>query len=194
MTSLTAGVDEAGRGPLIGSVFAAAVILPPDFELPYLTDSKKLSEKRRDALAIQIREQALAYAVASANVAEIAQLNILHATMLAMQRAVSTLPHLPTQIFIDGNRIPDHLPAPAQAIIGGDAQIPAISAASILAKTARDAEMYALHAQYPHYGFDRHKGYGTQAHLAAIAQYGILPQHRRDFAPIKKWLAASSQR
>lgn len=192
MTSLTAGVDEAGRGPLIGSVFAAAVILPPDFNLPYLTDSKKLSEKRRDALAIQIREQALAYAVASANVAEIAQLNILHATMLAMQRAVSTLPHLPTQIFIDGNRIPDHLPAPAQAIIGGDAQVPAISAASILAKTARDAEMYALHAQYPHYGFDRHKGYGTQAHLAAIAQYGILPQHRRDFAPVKKWLAASS--
>lgn len=193
MTSLTAGVDEAGRGPLIGSVFAAAVILPPDFDLPYLTDSKKLSEKRRDALAIQIREQALAYAVASANVAEIAQLNILHATMLAMQRAVTALPRLPTQIFIDGNRIPDHLPVPAQAIIGGDAQVPAISAASILAKTARDAEMYALHAQYPHYGFDRHKGYGTQAHLAAIAQYGILPQHRRDFAPIKKWLAASSQ-
>lgn len=192
MTSLTAGVDEAGRGPLIGSVFAAAVILPPDFDLPYLTDSKKLSEKRRDALAIQIREQALAYAVASANVAEIAQLNILHATMLAMRRAVTALPRLPTQIFIDGNRIPDHLPAPAQAIIGGDAQIPAISAASILAKTARDAEMYALHAQYPHYGFDRHKGYGTQAHLAAIAQYGILPQHRRDFAPVKKWLAASS--
>lgn len=192
MTSLTAGVDEAGRGPLIGSVFAAAVILPPDFDLPYLTDSKKLSEKRRDALAIQIREQALAYAVASANVAEIAQLNILHATMLAMQRAVAALPRLPTQIFIDGNRIPDHLPAPAQAIIGGDAQVPAISAASILAKTARDAEMYALHAQYPHYGFDRHKGYGTQAHLAAIAQYGILPQHRRDFAPVKKWLSASS--
>ncbi|MDO5686401.1 MAG: ribonuclease HII [Neisseria sp.] len=185
---MIAGVDEAGRGPLVGSVFAAAVILPSDYDLPGLTDSKKLSEKRRDALAAAIKQHAIAYAVASADVAEIATLNILHATMLAMQRAVNALHRLPEEIVIDGNRLPENLPVPARAVIGGDALIPAISAASILAKTARDAEMYALHALHPQYGFDRHKGYGTAQHLAAIEAHGVLPQHRRDFAPIKKWL------
>lgn len=187
---LIAGVDEAGRGPLVGSVFAAAVILPEHYELPGLTDSKKLSEARRDALAVLIREQALAWAVAAADVNEIAALNILHATMLAMRHAIEALPRTPDSVVIDGNRIPTGLNLPARAQIGGDALIPAISAASILAKTARDAEMYALHARHPEYGFDGHKGYGTARHLAALERYGALPEHRRDFAPVRKLLAA----
>lgn len=187
-----AGVDEAGRGPLIGSVFAAAVILPEQYDLPKLNDSKKLTEKRRDILAIAIKEQALAYAIAQANVEEIAQLNILHATMLAMHRAINSLKRLPEKVWIDGNRIPEGLTMPAEAIVGGDGKIAAIAAASILAKTARDAQMYALHQQFPQYGFDQHKGYGTKAHLAAIAQYGILPEHRRDFAPIRQYINQNS--
>ena len=186
---MIAGVDEAGRGPLVGSVFAAAVILPPDFDLPHLNDSKKLTEKRRDILAEQIKEQAIAYAVASANVDEIAKLNILHAAMLAMKRAVLGLNKPPKQVLIDGNRIPPDLPYLAQAVIGGDAIHSSIMAASILAKTARDKEMYDLDAQFPQYGFAKHKGYGTKLHLQAIEKYGILPEHRQDFAPIKKWLA-----
>lgn len=184
----TAGVDEAGRGPLVGSVFAAAVILPSDFHLDGLTDSKKLSEKKRDRFADIIRREAAAWHIASASVAEIAELNILHATMLAMKRAVAGLPVPPEFVVIDGNRIPDGLGIPAKAVVKGDSKIMAISAASVLAKTARDAEMYALAARYPQYGFERHKGYGTAEHLQALAQYGVLPEHRRDFAPIREWL------
>lgn len=188
-TLLCAGVDEAGRGPLAGSVFAAVVILPEHYDLPGLADSKKLSEKKRDALAAQIKAQAVAWSVAEAGVDEIARLNILHAAMLAMRRAVENLAVPPQRILIDGNRIPDGLPAPAEAIVKGDAKIPAISAASILAKTARDAQMYALAARHPQYGFERHKGYGTPEHLAALRRHGALPEHRRGFAPVRKILA-----
>ena len=184
-----AGVDEAGRGPLVGSVFAAAVMLPENYDLPHLNDSKKLSEKKRDVLADLIKKQAIAWCVASASVAEIAQLNILHATMLAMTRAVTGLSVLPEKVWIDGNRIPSSLNIPAQAVVKGDSKIAAISAASILAKTARDAEMYALHERFPAYGFAQHKGYGTAEHLAALKKYGALPEHRQDFAPVKALLA-----
>ena len=181
-----AGVDEAGRGPLVGSVFAAAVILPEQYELPALTDSKKLSEKKRDELAILIRQQAVAFSIASASVAEIAQLNILHATMLAMKRAILGLHIAPDNVLIDGNRIPPDLSINARAIIKGDLTEPCISAASILAKTARDEQMYVLHQEYPEYSFHLHKGYGTAKHLAALGQYGVLKEHRADFAPIRK--------
>ncbi|EMR8543868.1 TPA: ribonuclease HII [Neisseria gonorrhoeae] len=189
MHILTAGVDEAGRGPLVGSVFAAAVILPETFDLPGLTDSKKLSEKKRDALAEMIKEQAVAWHVAASTPEEIASLNILHATMLAMKRAVYGLAARPEKIFIDGNRIPEHLGIPAEAVVKGDSKIIEISAASVLAKTARDAEMYALAQRRPQYGFDKHKGYGTKQHLEALKQYGVLPEHRRDFAPVRNLLA-----
>ena len=193
MTLLIAGIDEAGRGPLVGSVFAAAVILPPDYDLPGLTDSKKLSEKKRDSLAIAIKEQALAWHVAEANVAEIAELNILHATMLAMKRAIEGLPHTPDKVLIDGNRVPPGLLIPAEAVIKGDSSVIQISAASVLAKTARDAQMYALAERFPQYGFDRHKGYGTAEHLAALQQYGVLPEHRAAFAPVAAVLKAVNQ-
>ena len=186
---LNAGVDEAGRGPLVGSVFAAAVILPSAYDLPGLTDSKKLSEKKRDMLAAAIKAQALAWCVASADVAEIAELNILHATMLAMKRAVQGLAVVPQYVRIDGNRVPKDLGVAAEAVVKGDSKIIEISAASVLAKTARDAEMYALAERYPQYGFDKHKGYGTAAHLAALAEYGVLPEHRKDFAPVRALLA-----
>ena len=186
---LEAGVDEAGRGPLVGSVFAAAVILPPDYDLAGLADSKKLSEKKRDALAEAIRRQAVVWCVASADVAEIAELNILHAAMLAMRRAVEGLVVPPQKVWIDGNRVPEGLAVEAEAVVKGDDKIAAISAASILAKTARDAEMYALAERYPQYGFDKHKGYGTAAHLAALKQYGALPEHRAGFAPVRELLA-----
>ncbi|MDO5058666.1 MAG: ribonuclease HII [Neisseria sp.] len=187
---LEAGVDEAGRGPLVGSVFAAAVILPPDYRLDGLTDSKKLSEKKRDRLAVEIKMQALAWCVASADVNEIAELNILHATMLAMERAVAGLAVAPQKIWVDGNRVPKALQDKnAEALVKGDSKIAAVSAASVLAKTARDAEMYALAERYPQYGFEKHKGYGTAAHLAALRQFGALPEHRRDFAPVKQVLA-----
>lgn len=188
-TVLTAGVDEAGRGPLVGSVFAAAVILPPSHNLPGLTDSKKLSEKKRNELAEQIKAQAVAWSVVSADVQEIAELNILHATLLAMTRAVQSLAVPPQKVLIDGNRVPKNLGIAAEAVVKGDSKIIEISAASVLAKTARDAEMYALAARYPQYGFDKHKGYGTAAHLAALAEFGALPEHRRDFAPVKALLA-----
>lgn len=183
-----AGVDEAGRGALVGEVFAAAVVLPEKWDLPKLTDSKKLSEKQRNQLAVAIKEQALAWSVASASVAEIARLNILHATMLAMRRAVEGLHRPPEAVWIDGNRVPDGLQVAAEAVVGGDALMPAISAASILAKTARDAQMYELDALYPQYGFARHKGYGTAAHLAALKNFGVLAEHRREFAPVKSIL------
>lgn len=184
-----AGVDEAGRGCLVGSVFAAAVMLPTDYALHGLTDSKKLSEKKRDALAVEIKQQAIAWSVAAASPAEIAQYNILQATLLAMTRAIAGLAKQPAFVWIDGNRVPKNLTMPAQAIVQGDSKIAAISAASILAKTARDAEMYALHERYPQYGFAQHKGYGTAAHLAALQQFGALPEHRADFAPVKAVLA-----
>ena len=184
-----AGVDEAGRGPLVGSVFAAAVVLPDEYDLPGLTDSKKLSERRRDELAVLIKQQALAWCVAAASVEEIDRLNILHATMLAMRRAVHGLERLPEKVWIDGNRVPPDLGCEAEAVIKGDSKIIQISAASVLAKTARDAEMYALAERYPQYGFERHKGYGTAEHLAALQRHGALPEHRRSFAPVREILA-----
>ena len=184
-----AGVDEAGRGPLVGSVFAAAVVLPEEYDLPGLTDSKKLSERRRDELAVLIKQQALAWCVAAASVEEIDRLNILHATTLAMRRAVHGLERLPEKVWIDGNRVPPDLGCEAEAVIKGDSKIIQISAASVLAKTARDAEMYALAERYPQYGFERHKGYGTAEHLAALQCHGALPEHRRSFAPVREILA-----
>ena len=184
-----AGVDEAGRGPLVGSVFAAAVVLPDEYDLPGLTDSKKLSERRRDELAVLIKQQALAWCVATASVEEIDRLNILHATMLAMRRAVHGLERLPEKVWIDGNRVPPDLGCEAEAVVKGDSKIIQISAASVLAKTARDAEMYALAERYPQYGFERHKGYGTAEHLAALQRHGALPEHRRSFAPVREILA-----
>lgn len=187
---LICGVDEAGRGPLIGSVFAAAVILDPARPIAGLADSKKLSEARREALAPLIREQALAWCIASASAQEIDQLNIFQATMLAMSRAVAGLQVLPDKALIDGNKVPKQLLVPAEAIVKGDAKVQEISAASILAKTARDAEMIALDAIHPQYGFARHKGYPTAEHLKALAEHGALSEHRRSFGPVRLQLAA----
>lgn len=182
-----AGVDEAGRGPLAGPVVAAAVILDPARPIDGLADSKQLSEKKRDALAPLIRERALAFAVASADVAEIDALNILQATLLAMRRAVAALPVAAGAVVVDGNRLTD-FGVPAEAVVGGDARVPAISAASILAKVARDAELVALDARYPGYGFAQHKGYGTAMHLDALERLGPTPQHRRSFGPVARCL------
>lgn len=181
------GVDEAGRGPLAGPVVAAAVILDPARPVAGLADSKKLSAARRERLAAEIRERSLAWCVGAASVAEIDTLNILQATLLAMQRAVAGLACVPDEVLIDGNRCP-LLAVPARAIIGGDATVAEISAASILAKTVRDAGMLDLHVAWPQYGFDRHKGYGTAAHLAALQQHGPCPHHRVSFAPVRKAL------
>lgn len=185
---LVCGVDEAGRGPLAGPVVAAAVILDPARPIAGLNDSKKLSAKKRVALAGLIRERALAWSVAEASVEEIDQLNILHASMLAMQRAVAALQVTPERALIDGNRCPS-LAMPAEAVVQGDAKVAAIAAASILAKTVRDEGMLVLHAQYPHYGFDRHMGYPTAAHCAALAAHGVSPVHRRSFAPVARQLS-----
>ena len=182
------GVDEAGRGPLAGPVVAAAVILDPARPIAGLADSKKLSAARREKLAGEIRTKALAWHVAEVSVAEIDTLNILQATLLAMQRAVAGLPVMPDEALIDGNRCPP-LTMPARAIIGGDATVAEISAASILAKIVRDAGMLALHRDYPQYGFDRHKGYGTAAHLAALREHGPSAHHRKSFAPVREQLA-----
>lgn len=187
MTTWVCGVDEAGRGPLAGAVFAAAVILDPARPIEGLADSKKLTAARREQLALLIRERALAWAIASSSVAEIDQLNILHASLLAMSRAVAQLSPAAGHALIDGNRLPK-LPIPATAIVKGDALEPAISAASILAKTARDAELCALHECYPQYGFAAHKGYPTAEHLAAIREHGVLREHRRSFAPVREVL------
>jgi ribonuclease HII len=181
------GVDEAGRGPLAGPVVAAAVILDPARPIVGLADSKKLSAARRERLASEIREKALAWAVAEASVAEIDAINILQATLLAMQRAVAGLALPPVEVLIDGNRCPV-LSFPARAIIGGDALVAEISAASILAKTVRDAGMLDLHARYPQYGFDRHKGYGTVVHLEALRLHGPLAAHRKSFSPVRDLL------
>ncbi len=181
---LTAGVDEAGRGPLAGEVYAAAVILDPSRFIDGLADSKILTALRREELALQIKEQALAWCIASATVAEIDSLNILRATMLAMQRAVQGLTTVPQLALVDGNQAPK-LRCTVQTVIKGDALVPAISAASILAKTARDADLLRLHALYPQYAFDQHKGYGTALHLQRLREHGPCAEHRRSFAPIK---------
>jgi ribonuclease HII len=185
--TLTCGVDEAGRGPLAGPVYAAAVILDPQRPIAGLADSKVLSPSRREELAAEIRLHALAWAVASASVAEIDAINILQASLLAMRRAVEMLNAVPDEVLVDGNRCPD-VRYPVRAIVGGDSKIPAISAASILAKTARDAEMLRLHRIYPQYGLDRHKGYPTAAHLAALERHGVAEIHRRSYAPVRRLL------
>lgn len=181
---LICGVDEAGRGPLAGDVFASCVILDPDRPITGLADSKKLTANQREVLAGNIRHNALAWSVASASVEEVDRLNILWATMLAMQRSVEMLEVVPTQVLVDGNRCPE-LPCPATAVVRGDQTVEQISAASILAKVARDAYMLKLHEQYPHYGFDRHKGYPTRDHIEALSAYGASPVHRRSFAPVR---------
>jgi ribonuclease HII len=185
---LICGVDEAGRGPLAGAVYAAAVILNPARPIFGLADSKKLSEKKRDALAIEIRQHALAWAIASSSVEEIDTINILQASLLAMKRAVEAMqlqfgitPHL---VQVDGNKTPT-INLPCEAIVKGDSKVQAISAASILAKTARDAELYELDKQYPLYGFAQHKGYPTAVHMALLQQHGVSPVHRRSYAPVK---------
>jgi ribonuclease HII len=182
------GVDEAGRGPLAGPVFAAAVILDISRPIEGLRDSKKLTEAKRDMLAPLIKAQALAWAIAEASEEEIDQHNILQASMLAMRRAVEALKTVPTLALIDGNRCPV-MKIQSIAIIGGDDKVDAISAASILAKTARDAALVALHAQYPQYCFDQHKGYGTALHLERLRQHGASPVHRRTFAPVRDVIA-----
>ncbi|RDE18525.1 ribonuclease HII [Motiliproteus coralliicola] len=184
---LLAGVDEVGRGPLCGDVVTAAVILDPSRPIEGLADSKRLTDKRRAGLFDQIREQALAWAVARANVEEIDQLNILHATMLAMQRAVDRLDPVPEFVLIDGNRCPN-LTMPSEAVVKGDSRVAAISAASILAKVTRDREMESLDQLYPDYGFAKHKGYPTAQHLEALERLGPTPFHRRSFGPVKRLL------
>ncbi|MGD8631021.1 MAG: ribonuclease HII [Gammaproteobacteria bacterium] len=180
-----AGVDEAGRGPLAGPVVAGAVILHPDRPIDGLRDSKILSAARRDHLYEQICDRALAWATGSASVAEIDTINILQATMLAMQRAVAALEPAAEHVLIDGNRCPE-LDCPVRAIVRGDSLVAAISAASILAKVTRDREMLALDADYPGYGFASHKGYPSKAHLDALDRLGVLPVHRRSFAPVRR--------
>ncbi len=181
------GADEAGRGPIAGPVFAAAVILDPARPIEGLKDSKKLSASRRDELVPIIKEKAKAWSIAWCSIAEIDELNILWASMLAMKRAIETLSVIPELALIDGNRCPE-LAIPARAIVKGDDKVAAISAASILAKTARDAVMMELHRQYPQYGFDRHKGYPTAYPLAQLTKYGVSAVHRRSYAPVRKWL------
>jgi ribonuclease HII len=182
-----AGVDEVGRGPLAGPVVAAAVILREPYSLAGLADSKRLSAGRREALASVLRAEAEAWALGSASAAEIDRLNIHHATLLAMRRAVLALPVIPAGLLVDGRFTPEG-PWHATAVIGGDATVPAISAASIVAKVARDALLAELHLRYPVYGFDRHAGYPTAAHLRALERYGPCPEHRRSFGPVARSL------
>lgn len=186
-SGLVAGVDEVGRGPLIGDVVAAAVILDPARPIQGLTDSKKLSAKKRERLFDEIQEKALAWSIRSASPAEIDELNILHASMLAMRRAVLALEPQPEYAMIDGNRCPE-LPCPSEPVVKGDLLVAEISAASILAKVYRDRQMEELHQQYPDYGFASHKGYPTKAHLEALERLGLLPDYRRSFGPVKRLL------
>ncbi len=186
------GIDEAGRGPWTGSVFAAAVVLDPAHAIAGLADSKTLSAAKREILASLIKTGCLAWGVGSASAAEVDQINILQATFLAMRRAIATLPEpllARSHAWVDGNRDPK-LGLPTTTIVKGDALIPVISAASILAKVARDAESHAMHLQYPEFGFDKHKGYGTALHSHNLAKFGALPEHRRSFAPVARWYAA----
>ncbi|MCA1896264.1 ribonuclease HII [Shewanella putrefaciens] len=191
-TGLIAGVDEVGRGPLVGDVVTAAVILDPNQSISGLNDSKKLSEKRREALFDEICEKALCYHIGRASPAEIDELNILHATMLAMQRAVVGLNLAPKLVLVDGNRSPvfshNSQSIVSHSIIKGDGLIASISAASIIAKVTRDREMDALDAAYPQYGFAKHKGYPTKAHFEAIAEHGVFDQYRKSFKPVKALL------
>ena len=182
-----AGVDEVGRGPLAGDVVAAAVILDPDAPIDGLRDSKKLTESRREVLAEAIRERALAWAVARATVDEIDEINILQASLLAMHRAVAGLALQPGFVLVDGNRLP-RWPYRAEAVVKGDDRVPAIAAASILAKVQRDGELVALEQTYPGYGFASHKGYPTRDHLAALRELGVTAVHRKSFAPVKNLL------
>jgi len=186
---LIAGVDEVGRGPLAGAVVAAAVILNPKKPIEGLLDSKLLDESKREALDKLIRRRALSYCIAEASVTEIDEINILHASMLAMKRAVAGLGMEPNLVLIDGNRCPD-IPYPSQAIVKGDQHVQAISAASIIAKVYRDKQMVELHKKHPEYGFDRHKGYPTAQHRAAIMEFGVLSLHRTSFAPVRNALMA----
>ncbi len=190
-TECVAGVDEAGRGPLAGAVYAAAVILSPDRPIAGLNDSKKLSALRREQLRGEIQSCSLAWCVAHADVGEIDELNILQATLLAMSRAVAGLSVAPLHVLVDGNQLPK-IACAATAIVGGDAQVASISAASILAKTARDQEMTEMEARYPGYGFAQHKGYGTRQHMDALRELGPTPIHRRSFAPVRKLLREES--
>ena len=186
----SAGVDEAGRGPLVGSVVAAAVILDPNNPIEGLNDSKKLSEKKREKLFIEIQEKALAWAIAEASAAEIDEHNILQASLLAMRRAVEALSIQPEHVLVDGNKIPQGLAMSCDAVVGGDALHPEISAASILAKVTRDRQMVEMDQKYPQFGFAKHKGYPTKVHFEAIALHGVIDEHRRSFGPVKKVLAA----
>lgn len=183
-----AGTDEVGRGPLVGNVVAAAVILDPSVKIEGLTDSKKLSEKKREALFPIIMEKALAIGIGEASPAEIDEINILWASMLAMERAVANLKIEPNMVLVDGNRIPKNLGIPAISVVKGDARVEEISAASIVAKVIRDRQLIELDQKYPQYGFASHKGYPTAAHLEAINKYGLLPEYRKSFGPVKKLL------
>lgn len=185
---MIAGVDEAGRGPLAGSVVAAAVILDPNNPILGLNDSKKLTEKKREKLFAEIQEKALYWSIGEASHQEIDKINILQATFLAMCRAVDGLAVQPTNIIVDGNQIPKGITLPCEAIIGGDASHAEISAASILAKVTRDRQMVELDTKYPEYGFAKHKGYPTKAHLNAIVEFGIIDEHRKSYAPVKKYI------
>ena len=189
---LISGVDEAGRGPLAGAVYAAAVILNPKYPIKGLADSKTLSETKRNSLALQIKEYALAWAVASSSVEEIDRINILQASLLAMKRAVESLHLLPQQILVDGLHCPK-VSVPAQAIVKGDSKVQAIAAASILAKTTRDAEMYRLHDIYPQYDFASHKGYSTPGHISRLFAHGPCLEHRRSYAPVRESLAEQEE-
>ncbi len=193
MSMKIAGVDEAGRGPLVGTVVAAAVILDPNNPIAGLNDSKKLSEKKREKLFIEIQEKALAWAIAEASPAEIDELNILQASLLAMRRAVEALQVQPDQVLVDGNKIPQGLIMPCEAVVGGDALHAEISAASILAKVTRDRQMLELDQKFPQFGFAKHKGYPTKAHFEAIALHGVTTEHRRSFGPVRKALALLEQ-
>jgi len=192
MEVLSAGVDEAGRGPWVGPVVAAAVILDPEHPIEGLADSKKLSAQKRESLSLLIKKHALCYAIEEASVQDIDELNILQATLLAMRRAVLSLPIEPRQVLVDGNRLPK-LPMSCFALVGGDDRVQSISAASILAKVHRDRWCEKLENEYPGYGFAKHKGYGTQAHALAMSTLGVTPWHRRSFAPIAKQLIARPQ-
>ena len=192
---LICGVDEAGRGPLAGAVYASAVILDAGHPISGLADSKKIKEKRRDALAIEIKQQALAWAIATSSVEEIDEINILQASLLAMKRAVEAMQKEFAEVLngqvihvqVDGNKRPN-ISLSCEAIVKGDSKVQAISAASILAKTARDANLYELDKEYPMYGFAQHKGYPTKAHMALLQEHGVSPVHRRSYAPVKKLL------
>ncbi len=195
MTTFICGVDEAGRGPLAGAVYAAAVILNPAYRIDGLADSKKITEKKRDILALEIKQHALAWSIASSSVDEIDEINILQASLLAMERAIeamlkqfgNALDGKAITVQVDGNKCPK-TSLPSEAIIKGDSKVQAISAASILAKTARDAELYELDKQYPMYGFAQHKGYPTKVHLALLQEHGVSPVHRRSYGPVRKLL------